>query len=58
MKCIFEWTASLKLGFLWQLILISKAKVVNVQVIAGNDGTTFTVCLDQDEKKFIQGVTR
>ncbi|XP_020561133.1 phosphoinositide 3-kinase regulatory subunit 5 [Oryzias latipes] len=41
-----------------QLILISKAKVVNVQVIAGNDGTTFTVCLDQDEKKFIQGVTR
>ncbi len=29
-----------------------------VQVNSGEDGTTFAVCLDQDEKKFIQSVTR
>ncbi|XP_072225476.1 phosphoinositide 3-kinase regulatory subunit 5-like isoform X1 [Leuresthes tenuis] len=41
-----------------QHISISEVKVNNVQVIGGDDGTTFAVCLDQDEKKFIQSVTR
>ncbi|XP_061567022.1 phosphoinositide 3-kinase regulatory subunit 5-like [Cololabis saira] len=41
-----------------QHISISEVKVDKVQVIGGNDGTTFAVCLDQDEKKFIQSVTR
>lgn len=33
-------------------------KVDKVQVKGGDDGTTFAVCLDQDEKTFIQSVTR
>ncbi|XP_076608706.1 phosphoinositide 3-kinase regulatory subunit 5-like isoform X2 [Chaetodon auriga] len=41
-----------------QHICISEAKVDKVQVNGGEDGTTFSVCLDQDEKKFIQSVTR
>ncbi|XP_023287372.1 phosphoinositide 3-kinase regulatory subunit 5-like isoform X1 [Seriola lalandi dorsalis] len=41
-----------------QHISISEAKVDKVQVNGGGDGTTFAVCLDQDEKKFIQSVTR
>ncbi|XP_041832638.1 phosphoinositide 3-kinase regulatory subunit 5-like [Melanotaenia boesemani] len=41
-----------------QQISISEVKVDKVQVIGGEDGTTFAVCLDQDEKKFIQSVTR
>ncbi|XP_044038341.1 phosphoinositide 3-kinase regulatory subunit 5-like isoform X2 [Siniperca chuatsi] len=39
-------------------ISISEVKVDKVQVSGGDDGTTFAVCLDQDEKKFIQSVTR
>lgn len=41
-----------------QHISISEVKVDKVQVSSGGDGTTFAVCLDQDEKKFIQSVTR
>ncbi|XP_045892946.1 phosphoinositide 3-kinase regulatory subunit 5-like [Micropterus dolomieu] len=41
-----------------QHISISEMKVDKVQVNSGEDGTTFAVCLDQDEKKFIQSVTR
>ncbi|XP_047428317.1 phosphoinositide 3-kinase regulatory subunit 5-like [Mugil cephalus] len=41
-----------------QQISISEVKVDRVQVNGGEDGTTFAVCLDQDEKKFIQSVTR
>ncbi|XP_041812743.1 phosphoinositide 3-kinase regulatory subunit 5-like isoform X2 [Chelmon rostratus] len=41
-----------------QHISISHAKVDKVEVSGGEDGTTFSVCLDQDEKKFIQSVTR
>ncbi|XP_051244350.1 phosphoinositide 3-kinase regulatory subunit 5 isoform X1 [Dicentrarchus labrax] len=41
-----------------QHISISEVKVDRVQVNGGDDGTTFAVCLDQDEKKFIQSVTR
>ncbi|XP_054463201.1 phosphoinositide 3-kinase regulatory subunit 5-like [Anoplopoma fimbria] len=41
-----------------QHISMSEAKVDKVQVVGGEDGTTFAVCLDQDEKKFIQSVTR
>ncbi|XP_068575242.1 phosphoinositide 3-kinase regulatory subunit 5-like [Cebidichthys violaceus] len=41
-----------------QHIYISEVKVDKVQVDGGEDGTTFAVCLDQDEKKFIQSVTR
>ncbi|XP_040012019.1 phosphoinositide 3-kinase regulatory subunit 5-like isoform X2 [Xiphias gladius] len=41
-----------------QQISISEVKVDKVQVNGGDDGTTFAVCLDQDEKKFIQSVTR
>lgn len=44
--------------FLWQHILTSEVKVDKVQVNGRGDGTTFSVCLDQDEKKFIQSVTR
>lgn len=40
-----------------QHISISKVKVDKVEVNGGKDGT-FAVCLDQDEKKFIQSVTR
>lgn len=43
---------------LWQHISVSEAKVDKVTVNGGDDGTTFAVCLDQDEKKFIQCVTR
>uniref|UniRef100_A0AAQ4QYP2 Phosphoinositide 3-kinase regulatory subunit 5 n=1 Tax=Gasterosteus aculeatus aculeatus TaxID=481459 RepID=A0AAQ4QYP2_GASAC len=39
-------------------IYISEVKVDKVQVHGGADGATFAVCLDQDEKKFIQSVTR
>ncbi|XP_078125935.1 phosphoinositide 3-kinase regulatory subunit 5-like isoform X2 [Sander vitreus] len=41
-----------------QHISVSEVKVDKVQVNGGDDGTTFAVCLDQDEKKFIQSVTR
>ncbi|KAM7386368.1 hypothetical protein PAMA_009135 [Pampus argenteus] len=41
-----------------QHISISEVKVDKVQVDSGYDGTPFAVCLDQDEKKFIQSVTR
>lgn len=41
-----------------QHISISEVKVDKVQVSSGGDETTFAVCLDQDEKKFIQRVTR
>ncbi|XP_069380771.1 phosphoinositide 3-kinase regulatory subunit 5-like [Paralichthys olivaceus] len=41
-----------------QHISVSEVKVDEVQVSVGDDGTTFAVCLDQDEKKFIQSVTR
>lgn len=41
-----------------QHISVSEVKVDKVQVNGGEDGTTFAVCLDQDEKKFIQSVTR
>ncbi|XP_073349735.1 phosphoinositide 3-kinase regulatory subunit 5-like isoform X2 [Pagrus major] len=41
-----------------QHISISQVKVDKVQVVSGEEGTTFAVCLDQDEKKFIQSVTR
>lgn len=37
---------------------ISEVRVDKVQVNCGDDGTTFAVCLDQDEKKFIQSVIR
>ncbi|KAJ0057975.1 hypothetical protein NL108_007179 [Boleophthalmus pectinirostris] len=37
---------------------ISEMKVDQVQVHAGSEGTTFAVCLDQDEKKFFQSVVR
>lgn len=43
---------------LLQHISMSEVKVDKVQVNSGEDGTTFAVCLDQDEKKFIQKVTR
>uniref|UniRef100_A0A4W6F1P1 Phosphoinositide 3-kinase regulatory subunit 5 n=1 Tax=Lates calcarifer TaxID=8187 RepID=A0A4W6F1P1_LATCA len=41
-----------------QHISISEVKVDKMQVNGGEVGTTFAVCLDQDEKKFIQSVTR
>ncbi|CAJ1075736.1 phosphoinositide 3-kinase regulatory subunit 5-like isoform X1 [Xyrichtys novacula] len=41
-----------------QHISISEVKVDKVQVSCVENGTTFAVCLDQDEKKFIQSVTR
>ncbi|XP_029914538.1 phosphoinositide 3-kinase regulatory subunit 5-like [Myripristis murdjan] len=41
-----------------QHISISEVKVDKVQVSGEGDGTTFAVCLDQDEKKIIQSVTR
>ncbi|XP_008283822.1 phosphoinositide 3-kinase regulatory subunit 5-like [Stegastes partitus] len=41
-----------------QHISVSEVKVDKVQVSRSDDGTTFAVCLDQDEKKFIQSVTR
>lgn len=41
-----------------QHISISEVKVDKVQVVSAEEGTTFDVCLDQDEKKFIQSVTR
>lgn len=37
---------------------MSEVKVNQVQVTNTEDGKTFAVCLDQDEKRFIQGVTR
>ncbi|XP_033826650.1 phosphoinositide 3-kinase regulatory subunit 5-like [Periophthalmus magnuspinnatus] len=37
---------------------ISEVKVDCVQVHAGSEGTTFAVCLDQDEKKFFQSIVR
>ncbi|KAK7940252.1 hypothetical protein WMY93_003578 [Mugilogobius chulae] len=40
------------------LFCISEMKVDYVQVQAGSEGTTFAVCLDQDEKKFFQSVVR
>ncbi|XP_058509638.1 phosphoinositide 3-kinase regulatory subunit 5-like [Solea solea] len=41
-----------------QLISVSEVKVDRVEVSSGDDGGTFAVCLDQDERKFIQSVTR
>ncbi|XP_033982939.1 phosphoinositide 3-kinase regulatory subunit 5-like isoform X1 [Trematomus bernacchii] len=41
-----------------QHICVSEVKVDKMQVHGREDGTTFAVCLDQDEKKFIQSVTR
>ncbi|XP_017272217.1 phosphoinositide 3-kinase regulatory subunit 5-like isoform X2 [Kryptolebias marmoratus] len=41
-----------------QQILTSEVKVDRVQVTAQEAGTTFAVCLDQDQKTFIQSVTR
>lgn len=37
---------------------ISEVKVDKAQVHAGSEGTTFAVCLDHDEKKFVQSVVR
>lgn len=41
-----------------QHISVSEVKVDKMQVNGRDPGTTFAVCLDQDEKKFIQSVTR
>ncbi|KAM3598156.1 uncharacterized protein V6R79_014394 [Siganus canaliculatus] len=41
-----------------QHISVTEVKVDKVQVAGGEDGTTFAVCLDQDEKKVVQSVTR
>ncbi|XP_026181826.1 phosphoinositide 3-kinase regulatory subunit 5-like isoform X2 [Mastacembelus armatus] len=41
-----------------QHISVSEVTVDKVQVNGADDSTTFAVCLDQDEKKFIQSVTR
>ncbi|XP_069005546.1 phosphoinositide 3-kinase regulatory subunit 5-like [Embiotoca jacksoni] len=41
-----------------QHISTTEVKVDKVQMSSGGDGTPFTVCLDQDEKTFIQSVTR
>ncbi|XP_068605872.1 phosphoinositide 3-kinase regulatory subunit 5-like [Brachionichthys hirsutus] len=42
-----------------QHIAMTEARVDRVQVhSSGEDGAAFSVCLDQDEKKFIQSVTR
>uniref|UniRef100_A0AAX7T3K7 Phosphoinositide 3-kinase regulatory subunit 5 n=1 Tax=Astatotilapia calliptera TaxID=8154 RepID=A0AAX7T3K7_ASTCA len=41
-----------------QHISVSEVKVDKMQVNGSDPGTTFAVCLDQDEKKFIQSVTR
>ncbi|KAK2833858.1 hypothetical protein Q5P01_017747 [Channa striata] len=41
-----------------QHISVSEVKVDKVDVNSKDSGTTFAVCLDQDEKKFIQKVTR
>lgn len=43
---------------LGQHISVSEVKVDKVTVSGAGDGTTFAVCLDQDEKKFIQSVIR
>ncbi|XP_057673322.1 phosphoinositide 3-kinase regulatory subunit 5-like [Corythoichthys intestinalis] len=37
---------------------ISEVNVNRVEVSSSKAGTTFAVCLDQDERKFLQGVTR
>lgn len=37
---------------------ISEVRVDQVQVNCVDEGTTFAVCLDQDEKKFIHSVVR
>uniref|UniRef100_A0AAX7UH96 Phosphoinositide 3-kinase regulatory subunit 5 n=1 Tax=Astatotilapia calliptera TaxID=8154 RepID=A0AAX7UH96_ASTCA len=39
-----------------QHISVSEVKVDKMQVNGSDPGTTFAVCLDQDEKKFIQSV--
>lgn len=44
--------------FCLQQIVISKMKVDKVQVTAQEAGATFAICLDQDQKTFIQSVTR
>uniref|UniRef100_A0A673BLK3 Phosphoinositide 3-kinase regulatory subunit 5 n=1 Tax=Sphaeramia orbicularis TaxID=375764 RepID=A0A673BLK3_9TELE len=41
-----------------QHISLSEVKVDKVHVKGKDDGSTFAVCLDQDEKKFIQRVIR
>ena len=40
-----------------QQLTTTKVKVDRVQVV-GASSTTFAVCLDQDEKKILQSVTR
>lgn len=37
---------------------VSEVTVDQVQVNSTEDGKTFAVCLDQDEKRFFQSVTR
>lgn len=43
--------------FILQQLSITEVKVDKVQV-SGTGNTTFAVCLDQDEKKILQSVTR
>lgn len=43
--------------FIFQQLSITEVKVDKVQV-SGTGNTTFAVCLDQDEKKILQSVTR
>ncbi|KAM9780427.1 phosphoinositide 3-kinase regulatory subunit 5-like [Neosynchiropus ocellatus] len=39
-------------------LFVTEVKVDKVEVDVADGGTTFAVCLDQDKKKVIQGVTR
>ncbi|KAM8824270.1 phosphoinositide 3-kinase regulatory subunit 5-like isoform 1-T2 [Synchiropus picturatus] len=41
-----------------QQLFVTEVKVDKAEVEVADDGTTFAVCLDQDKKKIIQGVTR
>jgi len=43
--------------FVFQQLTTTQVKVDKVQV-SGTCNTTFAVCLDQDEKKILQSVTR
>lgn len=43
--------------FVFQQLTTTQVKVDKVQV-SGTYNTTFAVCLDQDEKKILQSVTR
>lgn len=44
-------------AFILQQLSLTEVKVNKVQVW-GSGSTTFAVCLDQDEKKILQSVTR